>query len=366
MSSKFCINGTIDPSTTDEFASVLISMNVGEILLGVILLVGCCFSIIPQHIKIIKTKSVVGLSFLWMFLGNINQFAGFINMFVLKFPQIQACSVVGLNECGPSLLSLFQSFGIWLFSFPIYILYLIYAPNDLKLIEESSSKNLSSAKKEYRYAQLFFLILVMFLSSVILVVGILVSDIVGTCTHTTYIFGYSMGILSTIVTFVQWSPQIYKTIRDKAVGSFSIIMLSIQGPGSLINLYYLIFVSEESVSTWLAYLCSSVQIFILLGLLIFFDRRNKRIARELKESSFEEQDIHSGSPNQSVLNYKETHPLIYKQSPSLLPKQQQNDKSSTTASNQNQNQQSTNHSILNSTFNSSYHEENIREEYSEI
>ncbi|EAL69929.1 hypothetical protein DDB_G0275297 [Dictyostelium discoideum AX4] len=363
MSSKYCINGTIDPSTTEEFEGVIVDMNIGGVLLGIFLLVGCCFSIIPQHIKIVKTKSVVGLSFLWMFLGNINQFSGFINMFVLKFPQVQACSTLGFARCGPSLLSLFQSFGIWLFSFPIYILYLIFAPNDLKFIEKTSLKDLSSARKEYRLAQLFFLMLVMFLSSIILVVGILVSDIVGTCTHTTYIFGYGMGMLSTIITFVQWSPQIYKTIRDKAVGSFSIIMLCIQGPGSLINLYYLIFVSKESVSTWLAYLCSSVQIFILLGLLIFFDRRNKRIARELKESSIEEQDIHSGSPNQSVLNYKETHPLLFTQSPSLKSQQQNNNNNNNNnSSNQNQ---SKNHSILNSSFNSSYHEENDREEYSD-
>lgn len=46
----------------------------------------------------------------------------FFCLVVLKFPQVQACSTLGFARCGPSLLSLFQSFGIWLFSFPMYVL----------------------------------------------------------------------------------------------------------------------------------------------------------------------------------------------------------------------------------------------------
>ncbi|EGC31547.1 hypothetical protein DICPUDRAFT_57646 [Dictyostelium purpureum] len=312
MQPGFCINGTVDPHSSQEFHDILVDMNPSGIALGCILLIGCCFSVIPQHVKIIKTKSVIGLSFLWMFLGNMNQFGGFVNMFVLKYPQIQACTVLGFSTCGPSLLSLFQSFGIWLLSFPIYILYLIYAPRDLNLIEKEKMVELAAAKKEYKYSKIFFTILVLFIVVVGTIVAVFLSDYVGVCSHTTYIFGYSMGILSTIVTFIQWSPQIYKTIRDKVVGSFSITMLLIQGPGSLVNLYFLIFVSKESVSTWLSYLCSSIQIFTLLALLIFYDRRNKRIKRELQDASNdEEQDLlYSSSPSVSVQNYKETHPLL--------------------------------------------------------
>eukprot|EP01133_Synstelium_polycarpum_P010873 gene10873-12669_t len=179
----FCVNGT-EPETSSEYANILVDMDGVGIALGVCLALGGLASTLPQHIKLIKSRSAFGLSCLWLFLGGVNQFSAVLNARLL-------------SKYGP-------------------------------------------------------------------------------CGHPTYIFGYSMGILSTIVTFIQWSPQIYKTFRSKSVGSFSIIMLCIQGPGTILTVYFMIFVSHESVSTWLSNVSSALQIMVLLVLLIFYNQREKR------------------------------------------------------------------------------------------
>ncbi|KAF2077282.1 hypothetical protein CYY_001407 [Polysphondylium violaceum] len=306
MSSKFCINGTAPPETSSDFESILINMDAAKIALGVFLILGGVASTLPQHIKIIKTKSVLGLSYLWMFLGNVNQFSAVMNAFVLKYPQIKACSVLGVAACTPSLLSLYQLFALWVFTFPLYILFLIFSPRDIASISKENPQDIASAQKEYKISKFFFLGLLAFLLIIPMVMAITIAH-TGMCSSATYSLGYAMGILSTIITFVQWSPQIYKTIRAKSVGSFSIAMLCIQGPGTLIILYFLIFVSKESISTWLSYLSALVQIIVLLVLLIYYDRRNKKIQKEIEDA--EKTDSFGSSPNGSQV-YSDTDPLL--------------------------------------------------------
>lgn len=50
-------------------------------------------------------------------------------------------------------------------------------------------------------------------------------------------------------------------------------MLCFQAPGSLVIVYFLVFSSQENVTTWLPYCVSALQQFLLLGLLLFFDLR---------------------------------------------------------------------------------------------
>ncbi|KYQ88939.1 hypothetical protein DLAC_10522 [Tieghemostelium lacteum] len=305
--SKSCINGTIAPITQTDFESILIPMDTFDVTLGIILILGAIISTVPQHMKILKNKSAAGLSFLWLFLGNINQYATFINGVVLKYPQIQACSKLGFLQCSPSLLSLFQLFVFWLFSFPFYVYFLFFTPSDLKKLAKENLIEARKSQKEFLYAKILFIIEVSF---IIICTVIMFSIIRGTgeCSKTTFVFGNVIGIFSVVITFVQWSPQIYKTAKYKSPGSFSIIMLLIQGPGTLVLLYYFIFVSKEQVSTWLSYLAAVIQLFIVLGLLIYYQRKDK--AKEAEEDDKTDSSDVSFSPNTSIANYSEVQPLL--------------------------------------------------------
>jgi len=109
----------------------------------------------------------------------------------------------------------------------------------------------------------------------------------GDCAYVTLGFGYTMGIVSTVMTFIQWAPQIYSTFRSKSVGSFSILMLLIQAPGSFVIIYFLIFVSHESISTWLSYVSAATQQLILLALLYYYARksRSNMVAKNIQEDT---------------------------------------------------------------------------------
>ncbi|GAM22534.1 hypothetical protein SAMD00019534_057090, partial [Acytostelium subglobosum LB1] len=274
MSGTYCINGTSMPDTMNDFKSIMVPMNTGGVVIGVILIVGSILSTVPQHYNIIKSRSTTGLSYLWMYLGNIKQFTGAINIFMLKYPQVDACRVLGFMECAPSILSIFQVFSFFAFTFPLYILYIIFTPLDLKkIVKEKGDKE----EDEYRRGKIFFGILLVF----ILIISVLTSIfmfLLGPCHQRAYIFAYSIGMVSTVITFIQWLPQIYKTFRDKTVGTFSIMMLIIQFPGNVLMTYFLIFVSHESVSTWLSYVSTTLQVAILLVLLLYYHFKNKNLS----------------------------------------------------------------------------------------
>eukprot|EP01089_Gocevia_fonbrunei_P018240 TRINITY_DN6122_c0_g1_i2.p1 TRINITY_DN6122_c0_g1~~TRINITY_DN6122_c0_g1_i2.p1 ORF type:complete len:328 (-),score=21.74 TRINITY_DN6122_c0_g1_i2:3-986(-) len=253
-----------------DFAESLEDMNAFSIVLGVFLWFAGMAALLPQHLKLWNTKSSAGLSYVMLFLGNINQMSSVINATILKFPQIRACGEVGIWECSPSLLTLYQLSGIWLATFPVYILYIVFFLNteEFKL----------DPVKRARDWLLCRVLLGLFILYTVVMFGIGISFLAsfGECGKATINFGWSVGILGTICTFIQWTPQIISTFRLKAVGSYSLLTLAIQAPGTLVVVYFLLFLSNEDISTWLAYLTAGIQQFVLLGLLSWYHFKGKQ------------------------------------------------------------------------------------------
>ncbi|GAM28621.1 hypothetical protein SAMD00019534_117970, partial [Acytostelium subglobosum LB1] len=307
MSRSFCINGTM-PTDPAQFEDILVHMDGLAIALGIGLALGGVASTLPQHYKIIKSKSAAGLSPIWLLLGNINQFSAVVNAFILKYPQIDACSKLGFAKCAPSLLAFFQLASLWLFTFPIFMLYILFTPYDLRRIFLAGG-DLKNARREYKAGKVFFLFLILFLIAIPIAMAALLYRY-GPCRHTTYIFGYGMGILSTVITFVQWSPQIYKTFRAKKVGTLSIAMMCIQCPGTILTIYFMVFVSHESVSTWLSYLSAALQMAVLLTLLFYYRHKNKKASAIINETG----DNFSDDSQASFTNYlaatEDSQPLL--------------------------------------------------------
>lgn len=262
MLDQLCSNGP--PHTPAEYESILLHMGTSDIIFGILLGIGSMVSVIPQHVKIFKTKETMGISPFYLFLSNCNQFSGALNALFLKFPQLNACRYVGFKQCGPSILTLFQLFGLWIFTFPIFIWFLIFTPNS----------KLSPRRREWVLSSILFFVFGGFMICMSFA-GVGLLHRYGQCGKSLIDFGFGLGILSTILTFIQWTPQIYKTYTTKGSGSFSVLMLCIQAPGSLIIVYFLAFVSKESVSTWLSYLAASVQMIVLIVMLVYYDRTKR-------------------------------------------------------------------------------------------
>jgi len=259
-----------DDNQRPDFAESLEELNAFSISLGVFLWIASMLALIPQHVKMWQTRSSVGLSFYMLFLSNINQFSSVINATLLKFPQIQACFEVGILECSPSLLTVYQLVGIWIVTFPLYIWFLLFF-----LRTEEFKADPKQRDRNWLIARILFLL---FIAYAVIMMGIAISFLLafGECGKPTINFGWSVGIASIATTFIQWSPQIYQTWRLKAVGSFSILTLAIQAPGTLVVVYFLAFLSNESVSTWLSYLTAGVQQLVLLALLVYFWWKNRK------------------------------------------------------------------------------------------
>eukprot|EP00026_Physarum_polycephalum_P012922 Phypoly_transcript_13273.p1 GENE.Phypoly_transcript_13273~~Phypoly_transcript_13273.p1 ORF type:complete len:314 (+),score=25.43 Phypoly_transcript_13273:42-944(+) len=276
-----CFDGT--PHGRAAFARILVDMNTMSIIFGIFLIIGSVISVLPQHYKIWKNKTSVGVSFLWLFLGSINQFAGALNAVVLKFPQEQACTVLGLGRCLPSLLSLIQLSALFIFTFPIYLWC-------LKFLDYRNT-----TPRERKIARILFGVLIIFFFVVSLIATVLIL-FTGECSRETVLYGSGLGLLSTIVTFIQWSPQIYATFKRKSVGSFSILMLCIQCPGSALIVYFLIFASHEQVTTWLSYVSSLVQQIVLLILLVYYHYKNKPAKVNMSINTHEKESLLNSTP----------------------------------------------------------------------
>jgi hypothetical protein len=88
------------------------------------------------------------------------------------------------------------------------------------------------------------------------------------------LIGFLFGIAGTCCVVLQWAPQIWTTWKLQAVGSLSVLMLSIQLPGTLLVIYFLGAVNNAHWSTLLPYVVTSLEFTLLIALCLFFMARD--------------------------------------------------------------------------------------------
>jgi uncharacterized protein with PQ loop repeat len=122
-------------------------------------------------------------------------------------------------------------------------------------------------------------------------VGLLMAYGDGKQSEITQIYADSLGLLSTVLSFVQFMPQIISTFRSRTVGALSMPSMMIQSPGSFL-MAYLIAISEgTNVSTWSSYVASGSLQFILLCIAATWHFRDRwRADSEVSSNSNGESD----------------------------------------------------------------------------
>ncbi|GAM23059.1 hypothetical protein SAMD00019534_062340 [Acytostelium subglobosum LB1] len=101
-------------------------------------------------------------------------------------------------------------------------------------------------------------------------------------------YAYAMGIMASVLVFLQWLPQIYTTWISDKIGSLSLVSLCIQIPGAILICYNQLSLGQ-SWTTWFPYLATAVQEIVLLGICVYYlIRDRKKRKREKKEK--EERD----------------------------------------------------------------------------
>jgi len=258
MPTNVCDHGELQ--TYADYDDILEDIGLWSIALGIVLIIGAVVAVVPQHISILKNQSTRGISPLWVFLSQINQYSAFLNAFLLNVPLVRSCSVVSFAACSRNLLAVYQIFATWLIGFPLFMWQFLYT-------ERTS--------KDWRQV-IYSFILFVFLAVVLLVVSLVLIEVKGDCGQSTLTFGKALGYASVVFTVIQWAPQLWKTWFSKTEGSFSIIMLLIQIPGSMLIVFFLAVVTKQDFTTWIGFVLSVIAQILLLGMIILFKIQKKR------------------------------------------------------------------------------------------
>eukprot|EP01119_Soliformovum_irregulare_P020463 TRINITY_DN6628_c0_g1_i1.p1 TRINITY_DN6628_c0_g1~~TRINITY_DN6628_c0_g1_i1.p1 ORF type:complete len:303 (-),score=49.56 TRINITY_DN6628_c0_g1_i1:51-959(-) len=259
--------------------------------IGVGLILGVCISYIPQFIAIIRRRSSVGIAWQTVLLANISTCSNTINAIFEQWETVACCRLYYTPlQCAASTLSIAQIATGFINSTIFYILVLAFFPSEREEEEfkmsgqEQRYMSSSSFRSKWRlpgtnrirarYAGLVYLILNILLIPA--TIGVLLW-FYGPGSKEVTDFAFAMGIVSSLAVVLQWTPQIVKTFRAKAVGSLSILMLILQAPGSFLVVIFQGVLEGKSVSTWLAFLLTGIQQMVLLiECLIFYFRNKKR------------------------------------------------------------------------------------------
>ncbi|EKE42157.1 hypothetical protein ENUP19_0083G0034 [Entamoeba nuttalli] len=259
-------------------------LNTFEIILGIVILVFTIISVLPQAIKIIRRKNGEGLSPTYLLLMTCNQVFAGVNSTILNYPTMASCPYIGARKCLPPLLSYFQMMSLVVLEFIIFALYLIFFK--------------TKKDKIYIRAIIFFLLSVTFLIISILLVFISIYWI-GECHPFTDWFAYVFGICSSIVTFVEYLPQIWRTFRTKNCGSLSLTANSIQTLGCFVIVCYMFFSTQQHITTLATYIVSFIQHTVLVVLQIKYDYIDKYCCKK-KGSDYNDFNVEEMKENKET------------------------------------------------------------------
>ncbi|EKE38459.1 PQ loop repeat protein [Entamoeba nuttalli P19] len=256
----FVISSGIDACDTEHSGSdeywYIPELSTLETIIGSLILIFTTVSILPQIIKIIRKKTSEGLSPTYLFLMVCNQIFATTNSTILNFPFMESCSDIGLSKCLPPLLSYFQFVSLVIMGFIEYTLFLLFYQGKHSLA--------------FKRVILYYIIIILFFVFALIMVFISLTKI-GICEPFTYYFAYVFGILSSVVTFVEYLPQLWKTFSTKSGGSMSLSANTFQTIGFLVVLCFMFFSTEQHVTTILSSVVSLIQHSLLVIMQIKYD-----------------------------------------------------------------------------------------------
>lgn len=247
--------------------------------LGVILTAGGVISYVPQHVALIRSKSVEGISWVWLFLNCLASFCQLVNVIVLRWDQLLCCNVVSFGGCQTILLGVYQVGAAILNLYPMFTfyVYLVRSGDDqislpAWLLRICACLRKAKTTRWSRYSYFVFSFAIVLPLSVIAAV---LTNLTGKSAASVS-FGVAMGALASAVTLIMWLPQVVYTFRARSGGSLSIVMLLIQMPGNLGNAFFQAIVEQTGVSTFGPYLVSALAQLTLILMIVYFYFRGRR------------------------------------------------------------------------------------------
>jgi uncharacterized protein with PQ loop repeat len=249
------------------------------VVIGILLIFGSIISYLPQYYKIIKNKHVNGISHWSLGLNNIASFCAFFGSFMLDYHIFRDCPED--EYCNRNLIPFVQLMIVWLCPLVNYIIYIKYYYSPM----HSKSTTCGIRNRTLVYSFFGFYVLV-FLCCFILTTIVLVANWTTWKNHG-LTFGKMLNVFASLITAFVWIPQIFKTYKEKNIGSLSLLAIGIQAPGTFMIFIFQVVLSGASWFIGFPYLVTSIFQFVLLAMGIYFERQDYK-HRDLLFSLYED------------------------------------------------------------------------------
>ena len=269
----FAHTHTVNGSSFNCTAAAAKDTGVADVVLGVGFFVGMLASFIPQLVKVAGRRSSVGISPVWAFCSANMATANVIGALLLQHGLFSCCHSALPGQCVELLLPLLTLFLQICMCCSVFSL---CAWHSAWVTQADPKFHLVDVK---RWRQLFVAWAAFFVGAWSLTAGLLASAHSEPRTSTTALInvaGNAFGISATVLTCVQYIPQLWTTCQLRDAGSFSLVTLAIQAPGSLGWAIYLA-ATGSALSTWTPPAVTGSMQSALFIMCVVFQRAKKKM-----------------------------------------------------------------------------------------
>ncbi|KAI8329707.1 hypothetical protein BC941DRAFT_442181 [Chlamydoabsidia padenii] len=259
-----------------------------SLYLSIFLCTGLVISYLPQHYRIIANKTSEGFSSWFLLLGVVSSTSSLFNIILLQWNAFVCCRSLSTGSCLESLMGVFQIALQWAMFSLVFILFLVYFPEDKKrtgtwhrpnaLHLELPTTLSSNISEEWKINLVIAALCLGHLAFSFVISVCLLVFVGGPDDHElTNLWAGFLGVFSMILAAMQYFPQIWKTWKRKSVGALSIPMMMLQTPGTALFVYSLVIRPGTNWTAWITYLVTGILQGTLLTLCIVWHFRNKHL-----------------------------------------------------------------------------------------
>eukprot|EP00158_Paraphelidium_tribonemae_P004675 Partr_v1_DN26905_c0_g1_i3_m7372 putative PQ loop repeat protein len=247
--------------------------DIGTLVVSSVLTVGTVVSYLPIHCKIIFRKSSDGISSIFLLLMVLSFVSLAQNVLIVQYGLFGCCrDVFTPGKCVESLLGMLQIYIESTCVLVLLFLVVLYFPAERRWQDALSSERSHEFSVVLAVAGGTMLYIICTASVTLLLFNIYPSHLEA--------WAIFLGLVSLVVSSLQYIPQIVKTYRAKEIGALSIPTMIMQSPGSFLIVYSLASREGTNISTWITYFITGVLQLILLLLCVSYWVRDRKLKRK--------------------------------------------------------------------------------------
>ncbi|KAL2257573.1 hypothetical protein VTK26DRAFT_9464 [Humicola hyalothermophila] len=263
-------------TSLEDRCDELRDLNVVNLIVSILIVIGMLISYLPQHFRIIKRRTSEGISPYFVLLGTTSATSAFANILLLPKSRqdVACCKELEAFHCVAGLLGIAQLGVQWVSFTFIFVLFLVFFRYHYE--EEAA---LDEDHPGWRTALWVASLTLLHGLAVIIVTGILSTVAKDQLAN----WANVLGVMAALLAAVQYIPQIWTTYHLKHVGSLSIPMMFIQTPGGyLFAISLFVRLGWAGWSSWGIFVLTATMQGVLLCLALYYEFQAHK--RELSKS----------------------------------------------------------------------------------